>query len=143
MPGFSAAGLSLTVEAREAQAAPVVPAVAPALLLVLRADTRTSSREILAGSRIRARPASSPADRVPSIQRALALPALAPWLRVAPALAPALALVPALDLALVAREASALLEVHRQRAKHRAHRVLQGLRVAVDVSSIPRPRKAR
>ena len=97
---------------------------------------------MVAASKTRVPPASSPAapaDRVPSILpvRDLRLPA-----PVAPARVLALAPVPALaDLAPEALELPA--EHRRLLAKHRARSVLQGRRVAVAVNSIPRPKKAR
>ena len=73
MPAFNAAGPSLTAVVR-GRAGKVALAAVLALRLVLRADSPASSREILkVDSKIRERPASFPADRVPSIQHVPAL----------------------------------------------------------------------
>jgi hypothetical protein len=127
---FNAADLSSIVETRVAPA----PDLA-ASRSVRKARLATSPTN----SRIRARPASSPAVPGPSILRVRAL--LRPALVV-------LALVPALEHGLVSArlvpEALALPAVQRRRpARLRAPRVRQVRREAVGVSSIPKPKKAR
>ena len=121
-------------------------AVLEAVSAVVRAALRHVRRVVLAASRIRARPASSPvlirADRVRSILRVRDLPALAPAVRAA--LVRVLVLAHGRDLALrVPVDLAQVPADRRLRAKLRALRVLRDRRVAVDASSIPRPKKAR
>ena len=132
--GFSAASPSSTAAHRADQAA--APA---AFRLVLKA--------VLVVSRIRAPPVSSPAGHAPNIPHVRVLPAQAlevPAVQVDPAADLALAHVPALARHVPAvLVALALPAAHRLRAKRRARRDPLGRRVAVAVSSIPRPKKAR
>ncbi len=104
-----------------------------------RAALRLVHRGVLAATRIRERPASSPVALDPSTQpvRALLLRGLGDRAR-----APDLAHV--LDSAGLVRADLALDRADLRRpAKHHAHSVLPAHRAAADASSIPRPKKAR
>jgi hypothetical protein len=126
-PAFSAASLS-SIAARSLGRA--------ASRLVRRVAGRVNS---LDSSRIRALLVSFRAVLVPSIQHALVLRLRALVDRVH-----GLGLVHDRDLADLAPEALALrVARHRLRARRRALRDPLARRVAVDASSIPRPKKAR
>jgi len=110
-----------------------------------RAASRLVLKVALAASRIKVVPDNSQAVHVPSIPRVPALPAQA---REAPAVQVDLAVAQGLALVLASvLLAPAVLEPaqvdHRLQARLRARRVPRDRRVAVAVSSIPRPKKAR
>jgi hypothetical protein len=113
-----------------------------------RAALRHVPRAGPADTKIRVRLGSSraqaltPAGRVPSILRGQDLPVPVPVVQEVQAHVLALAHVPAsaLHVPVVLALGQAVL---RLQARHRAHRVLRGRRVAVAASSTPRPRKAR
>jgi hypothetical protein len=133
---------TLTRLARESSAA------SPSLTAVHRAD-RAASRLVLkvalAASRIKVLPDNSPAVLVPSIPRVPALPVPAqeaPAVQVDLVVAQGLALVLASVLLAPAVLEPAQVD-HRLQARLRARRVPRDRRVAVAVSSIPRPKKAR
>jgi hypothetical protein len=111
------------------------------------AALRLVLRVVPADFRIKVHPVDFPArnilaDRVPNIPPVLALPAPAPVVREVPARALVLAHVPVSADRVPAVLVLVLVD-RRLQAKHLALRVLQDRRVAVDASSIPRPKKAR
>ena len=125
-------------------------AASPSSIAVRRVDPAASHLvlkvALAAASRIKGAPDNSPVALAPSIPRVPALPVPvreAPAVQGGPAAVLALVHAPA-ALADHALAASAPLRVaHRLQAKLPALRVLQDRRVAVAVSNIPRPKKAR
>jgi hypothetical protein len=111
-----------------------------ALRLVLRADRAATKIRVRRGS-LPAR-ALIPVGRVPSILRGRGLQVRDPVVRVDLAHVPVLGHVLALELRGPVDLAQGRV-VLRLQARHRVLRVLRDRRVAVAVSSIPRPKKAR